>query len=36
MIREIWPFLLVLIAALLLMVLFPEIVLWLPRRFGYR
>jgi len=36
MIREIWPFLSVLIAALLLMVLFPEIVLWLPRRFGYR
>ena len=36
MIREIWPFLLVLIGALLLMVLVPEIVLWLPRRFGYR
>jgi tripartite ATP-independent transporter DctM subunit len=36
MIREIWPFLAVLIAALLLMVLFPEIVLWLPRQFGYR
>ena len=36
MIREIWPFLCVLIGALLLMVLFPEIVLWLPRQFGYR
>jgi tripartite ATP-independent transporter DctM subunit len=36
MIREIWPFLAVLIAALLLMVLFPELVLWLPRQFGYR
>jgi TRAP-type transport system large permease protein len=36
MIREIWPFLLVLIAALLLMVLVPETVLWLPRQFGYK
>jgi len=36
MIREIWPFLFVLIGALLLMVLFPELVLWLPRQFGYR
>jgi tripartite ATP-independent transporter DctM subunit len=36
MVREIWPFLFVLIGALLLMVLFPEIVLWLPRQFGYR
>jgi TRAP-type C4-dicarboxylate transport system permease large subunit len=36
MIREIWPFLLVLIGALLLMVLVPETVLWLPRQFGYR
>ena len=34
-IREIWPFLFVLIAALLLMVLVPETVLWLPRQFGY-
>lgn len=34
-IREIWPFIGVLLFALLLMVLFPEIVLWLPRRFGY-
>ncbi len=35
-IREIWPFLFVLIGALVLMVLFPEIVLWLPHMFGYR
>jgi tripartite ATP-independent transporter DctM subunit len=35
MIRELWPFLLILIAALLVMVLVPETVLWLPRRFGY-
>jgi len=35
MIAEIWPFLLALIVALLIMVLFPDIVLWLPRLFGY-
>ena len=35
MVREIWPFMLVLIAALLVMVLVPDIVLWLPRQFGY-
>ena len=35
MVREIWPFMLVLIAALLVMVLVPETVLWLPRQFGY-
>ena len=35
-IREIWPFIAVLIAALLVMVFFPEIVLWLPQQFGYR
>jgi len=34
-IREVWPFLFVLIAALLLMVFVPETVLWLPRQFGY-
>ena len=34
-IREIWLFLAVLIAALAVMVLFPGIVLWLPRVFGY-
>ena len=35
MIREIWPFLAILLMALLTMVVFPETVLWLPRRFGY-
>ena len=35
-IREILPFLSVLIAALLIMTLFPDLVLWLPRQFGYR
>ncbi len=34
-IREVIPFLVVLILALLLMILIPEIVLWLPRLFGY-
>ena len=34
-IREVWLFLLVLIAALAAMILFPGIVLWLPRLFGY-
>ncbi len=34
-IAEIWLFLAVLIAALAAMILFPEIVLWLPRTFGY-
>jgi tripartite ATP-independent transporter DctM subunit len=35
MIREVWPFLIVLIVALALMVFFPAIILWLPREFGY-
>jgi tripartite ATP-independent transporter DctM subunit len=35
MIGEIWPFLGILLLALLLMVLVPETVLWLPRQFGY-
>ena len=34
-IAEIWAFLAVLIAALLLMILFPDIVLWLPNMMGY-
>lgn len=34
-IREVWVFIAVLIIALLLLILFPEIVLALPRRFGY-
>ncbi len=34
-IHEIWPFIVVLVAALLFMVLVPGTVLWLPRVFGY-
>ena len=34
-IKEVIPFLIVLILALLLMILIPEIVLWLPKLFGY-
>ncbi len=34
-IREIWPFLLALLIALLALVLWPGLVLWLPRQFGY-
>ncbi len=35
-ISEIWAFLIVLILALLLMILVPDVVLWLPRLFGYQ
>lgn len=34
-IREIWGFIAALVFALVLMILFPEITLWLPRLFGY-
>jgi TRAP-type C4-dicarboxylate transport system permease large subunit len=34
-IREIWAFIAMLMAALLLMILVPETVLWLPRLLGY-
>lgn len=34
-IRETWPFIAVLIGALLVLILVPDIVLWLPRSFGY-
>jgi len=34
-IRETWIFIAVLISALAVLVLFPEIVLWLPQKFGY-
>ncbi|MCB5174641.1 MULTISPECIES: TRAP transporter large permease [Microvirga] len=34
-IREIWAFIGILIAALLLMIFVPDVVLWLPRYFGY-
>jgi TRAP-type C4-dicarboxylate transport system permease large subunit len=35
-ISEIWAFLSVLIAALAIMMLAPDLVLWLPRVFGYQ
>ncbi len=35
-IGEIWAFLGILLAALLVMILVPDIVLWLPRLFGYQ
>jgi tripartite ATP-independent transporter DctM subunit len=31
----IWPFILALIVALAIMIAFPQVVLWLPERFGY-
>jgi TRAP-type C4-dicarboxylate transport system permease large subunit len=34
-VREVIPYLVALIIALLVMVLFPDVVLWLPRLFGY-
>ena len=34
-IRETWPFIAVLIGALLVLIVVPDIVLWLPRTFGY-
>ena len=34
-IRDIWGFIAALVFALFLMILFPEITLWLPRLFGY-
>ncbi len=34
-IREVWPFLIALLLALLGLVLWPGLVLWLPRMFGY-
>ena len=36
MIREVVPFLVALLVALMVMVLWPDLVLWLPREFGYR
>ena len=35
-VREIWPFLAVLVAALIALIFMPELVLWLPREFGYK
>jgi TRAP-type C4-dicarboxylate transport system permease large subunit len=34
-ISAIWPFVGVLLLALLIMIVVPDTVLWLPRRFGY-
>ena len=34
-IEAIWPWVAVLVVALLIMILFPSTVLWLPRQFGY-
>jgi tripartite ATP-independent transporter DctM subunit len=34
-IAEIWPWVLVLVLSLVAMVLFPDLVLWVPRQFGY-
>jgi tripartite ATP-independent transporter DctM subunit len=34
-IREVWPFIIVEVASLAVMVVFPSVVLWLPRMFGY-
>ena len=35
-ISEIWMFIFVLIIALLIMIFFPEVILWLPEVFGYK
>ena len=35
-IAEVWAFLAILLLALLAMILFPDVVLWLPRMFGYQ
>ena len=35
-ISEIWMFIGVLILALIIMMLFPELILWLPEIFGYK
>ena len=35
-ISEIWMFILVLLIALLIMIFFPELILWLPEMFGYK
>jgi TRAP-type C4-dicarboxylate transport system permease large subunit len=34
--KELWPFLIVLIVLLLVLVLVPELTLWLPERMGYQ
>lgn len=34
-IKDIWPWVIVLVLCLILMIVFPDIVLWLPKMFGY-
>jgi TRAP-type C4-dicarboxylate transport system permease large subunit len=34
--RAILPFVIILVLSLFAMILFPEIILWLPRQFGYK
>jgi tripartite ATP-independent transporter DctM subunit len=34
-IREVWPFIVVEVFALVIMIFFPSVVLWVPRMFGY-
>ena len=36
MYRHIWPFIVALVIALLIMLAVPDVVLWLPRLFGYQ
>jgi C4-dicarboxylate transporter DctM subunit len=36
LVREVMPFLLVMIAALAAIMLWPDLVLWLPRMLGYK
>jgi TRAP-type C4-dicarboxylate transport system permease large subunit len=36
LVREVVPFLLAMLAALALFTLVPDLVLWLPRQFGYQ
>jgi TRAP-type C4-dicarboxylate transport system permease large subunit len=36
LVREVMPFLAVMIGALALITLFPDLVLYLPRQFGYK
>ena len=35
-IREVWIFIAALVGALLLLIVFPDLILWLPRMFGYK
>jgi TRAP-type C4-dicarboxylate transport system permease large subunit len=35
-IAEIWPFIGILVATILLLILVPDLILWLPKYFGYQ